>query len=524
MELLQQTSTRLVNWLREMTATARTSLAVVALLFVAGLTLLIRSSETRADHYLLGGRSFQPDELARIETAFSTAGLNDYVVREKRICIPLKQRNEYLVALDRSNALPAEISDVFDEVARNDSWFESSEQRKLKIQAGLERQASQLFSEMQGIERAVVKFGEMDHGGFSRRLKRSATVALRMAAGVELELPQVRAIQNSLTGFGVDAANVAVFDLEGRVTYLGHEDAKPSESGSRLYTAAQALHEKRLTARIRKMLAQYSGVQVGVHVQLRSDEASQTVVVAGQQRVAGHGTARERDDERSEGLVPHEHQPQTLRLTRSISEGTEHSQVTGMRWVPDRVTASISLPRSYFHRRWRHDQQIHSPAGAVGKHGPTAGELQGVLKATAAEIGPRVANLLPPCANPADRLAQVDVGMHPDPNPAASAVAVPLAWYVVHWVQLVSLAGAGVFVFLVWGAVRQWGVTRDAVFAGTTDRHAGEKSSVIEADSYSNEAAGTSGTAQVVMELETRIVANRDAAVRVLRNWVESAA
>ena len=145
--------------------------------------------------------------------------------------------------MDRSNALPAEISDVFDEVARNDSWFESSEQRKLKIQAGLERQASQLFSEMQGSERAVVKFGERDHGGFSRRLKRSATVALRMAAGVELELPQVRAIQNSLTGFGVDAANVAVFDLEGRVTYLGHEDANPSVSGSRLYSAAQALHE-----------------------------------------------------------------------------------------------------------------------------------------------------------------------------------------------------------------------------------------------------------------------------------------
>ena len=520
MELLQQTSTRLVNWLREMTATARTALAVVALLFVAGLTLLIRSSETRADHYLLGGRSFQPDELARIETAFSTAGLNDYVVRGKRICIPLKQRNEYLVALDRSNVLPAEISDVFDEVARNDSWFESSEQRKLKIQAGLERQASQLFSEMQGIERAVVKFGEMDHGGFSRRLKRSATVALRMAAGVELELPQVRAIQNSLTGFGVDAANVAVFDLEGRVTYSGHEDAKPSETGSRLYTAAQALHEKRLTARIRRMLAQYSGVQVGVHVQLRSDEASQTVVVAAQQRVAGHGTGRERD----EGLVPHEHQQQTLRLTRSISESTEHSQIAGMRWVPDRVTASISLPRSYFHRRWRHDQRINSPPGAVGKHGPTAGELQGVLKATAAKIGPRVANLLPPCANPADRLAQVDVGMHPDPNPAASAVAEPVAWYALHWVQLISWAGAVVFVCLIWGAVRQWGVTRDAVFAGAVDPHAGEKLPVIQADSYSNETEETSETAQVVMELETRIGSDRDAAVRVLRNWVESVA
>ena len=520
MELLQQTSTRLVNWLREMTATARTALAVIALLFLAGVALLIRSRETRTDHYLLGGRSFQPAELARIETAFSTAGLNDYVVREKRICIPLKQRNEYLVALDQSNALPAEISDVFDEVARNDSWFESSEQRKLKIQAGLERQASQLFSEMQGIERAVVKFGEMDHGGFSRRVKRSATVALRMAAGVELELPQVRAIQNSLTGFGVDAANVAVFDLKGRVTYLGHEDAKSSETGSRLYTAAQALHERRLTARIRRMLAQYSGVQVGVHVQLRSDKASQTVVVAAQQ----HGTDRERDDERGEGLVPHGRQQQTLRLTQSIPGSTEHSQVAGMRWVPDRVTASISLPRSYFHRRWRHDQQINSPPGAVGTHGPTAGELEGVRKATAAEISPRVANLLPPCANPADRLAQVDVGMHPDPNPVASAVAAPAAWYALHWVQLVSWAGAGVFVFLVWGAVRQWGVTRDGVFSGTVDRHAGEKLPVMQVDSYSNEAEETSGTTQVVMELETRIVSDRDAAVRVLRNWVESAA
>jgi len=47
---------------------------------------------------------------------------------------------------------------------------------------------------------------------------------------------------------------------------------------------------------------------------------------------------------------------------------------------------------------------------------------------------------------------------------------------------------------------------------------------VMQADSYSNEAEETSGTTQVVMELETRIVSDRDAAVRVLRNWVESAA
>ena len=80
------------------------------------------------------------------------------------------------------------------------------------------------------------------------------------------------------------------------------------------------------------------------------------------------------------------------------------------------------------------------------------------------------------------------------------------------------------FVFLVWGAVRQWGVTRDGVFSGTVDRPAGEKLPVMQVDSYSNEAEEASGTTQVVMELETRIVANRDAAVRVLRNWVESAA
>ncbi|MEE3371418.1 MAG: hypothetical protein VX346_18940, partial [Planctomycetota bacterium] len=375
MDLLQQTSTRLVNGLREMTATARTALAIVVLLFVVGAVLLIRGRDARTDHYLLGGRTFQPAELARMETAFSTAGLNDYVVREKRICIPLNHRNEYLAALDRSNALPAEIGDVFDEVARNDSWFESSEQRKLKILAGLERQASQLFSEMEGIERAVVKFGEMDEGAFARRSKRSATVALRLAAGAELELPQVRAIQNSLTGFGVDAENVAVFDLEGGVTYLGQEHLQPFETGSRIYTAAQALHEKRLTARIRTMLSQYPGVQVGVHVQLRSDGAAQTAIVATEQGGSQRATTRELGGEPTGSVVPHERLRQVSRAASAISGGVEHSQATGMRWVPDRVTASISLPRSYFHWRWRHEQ-TNGQSPVAANLSPTEAELQ----------------------------------------------------------------------------------------------------------------------------------------------------
>lgn len=521
MELLQQTSTRLANWLREMTATARTALAVVALLFVVAVVLLIRGSGVRTDHYLLGGRSFTPAELARIETAFSTAGLNDYVIREKRICIPLKQRNEYLVALDRSDALPDEIGDVFDEVARNDSWFESSEQRKLKIQAGLERQASQLFCEMQGIERAVVKFAEMDQGAFARRSKRSATVALRMAAGIELELPQVRAIQNSLTGFGVAPENVAVFDLEGRVTYPGHEHSQPSETGSRIYTAAQSLHEKRLTARIRTMLAQYPGVQVGVHVQLRSDLAPQTVVVATQQSVAERDTGWELDAEPGKGVVRHQRLGQTSHVAQSIPED---SQAPGMRWVPDRVTASISLPRSYFQRRWRHDQQVNGQPRPAGKRSPTAGELQRVLKATTAEISPRIANLLPPCATPVDRLAQVDVGMHPDPEPPASPRAERAAWYSASWAQLVSWGGAAAFVFLIWGAARQWGGTRDAAFSGTVSPHTEEKTPMVPAESYSNKVEEVSGKAQIVKELETRIDSDRDAVVRVLRNWVEAAA
>ncbi|MBB76287.1 MAG: hypothetical protein CMJ75_17405 [Planctomycetaceae bacterium] len=523
MELLQQTSTKLVNGLREMTATARTALAIVALLFVAGAVLLIRGRDARTDHYLLGGRAFQPAELARIETAFSTAGLNDYVIREKRICIPLKHRNEYLAALDRGHALPAEIGDVFDEVARNDSWFESSEQRQLKVLAGLERQASQLFSEMEGIERAVVKFGEMNQGAFARRSKRSATVALRLAAGAELELPQVRAIQNSLTGFGVAAENVAVFDLEGGVTYLGQEHAQPFETGSRIYTAAQSLHEKRLTARIRTMLSQYPGVQVGVHVQLRSDGASQTAIVATDRGVSQRDTPGELDGEPTGSVLTHARLRQVSRAASAMAEGAKQSQTTGMRWVPDRVTASISLPRSYFHWRWRHEQ-INGRSPEAANRSPTVGELRRVLEATSAEISPRVANLLPPCENPADRIAQVDVGMHPDPETAAAPAPAGAVWHSVSWVPLAGWVGVGALGCLLWGAARQWGASRDAAFATTVDPTADEKSPVIQPESYSNQAAEVGGTGQVFRELEARIDSDRDAAVRVLRNWVESAA
>ena len=172
------------------------------------------------------------------------------------------------------------------------------------------------------------------------------------------------------------------------MTYPGHEHSQPSETGSRIYTAAQSLHEKRLTARIRTMLAQYPGVQVGVHVQLRSDLAPQTVVVATQQSVAERDTGWELDAEPGKGVVRHQRLGQTSHVAQSIPED---SQAPGMRWVPDRVTASISLPRSYFQRRWRHDQQVNGQPRPAGKRSLTAGELQRVLKATTAEISPRIA-------------------------------------------------------------------------------------------------------------------------------------
>ena len=524
MDFLYQTTTRVVSWLREMTASARMSLVVVTLLFVAGATLLIRDSESTTEHYLLGGRSFQAAELARIETAFSTAGLNDYVIRGNRICIPLGKRNQYLVALDRSNALPAEISDVFDEIANNASWLESSEQRKLKIQAGLERQAAQLFSEMAGIERAVVKFGEMDHGAFARRSKRSATVALRMDAGTELEMPQVHAIQDSLTGFGVDSENVAVFDLAGRVTYLGREHAGPSETGNRIYTAAQALHEKRLAARIRKMLSRYPGVQVGVHVQLRSDGAPQTVVVDGQRQVTERSRLTRLETESGHDTVSDGPVHQTLRVTRSDPQIADELQGAGLRWVPDRVTASISLPRSYFQRRWQHDAHIDGGERQAGKRQATARELQRVMEATTAEISSRVANLLPPCANPADRLSQVDVGMHPDPDTGQLTRDERVAWYSASWVQPATWGSVGILALLTLVAVWHWDGIREWAFARTVEPKSREKLPITQAEDFVNSFEDAGGTARVVRELETRIHSDRDAAVRVLRNWVESAA
>ena len=47
---------------------------------------------------------------------------------------------------------------------------------------------------------------------------------------------------------------------------------------------------------------------------------------------------------------------------------------------------------------------------------------------------------------------------------------------------------------------------------------------MVPAESYSNKVEEVSGKAQIVKELETRIDSDRDAVVRVLRNWVEAAA
>lgn len=454
--------------------------APLAIVLIAIIAWKNRGPTTEYEH-LLGGRSFSRSEIAAIESAFASEGLNDSRVVGSQIQIPRTEKDAYLKVLATADALPGNIDGKWDDYLPENP-FSSSEIVRQKGKFANQQKLARIISGMHGIESATVQFDEMKRAGFPPTIEKRAVVVVRAVNGGHLSYDQVEAIRETVTGYvsGLDRRMVTITDLNAVRAYPG--DLKHQATGQS-YAGTKWILEKSFREKILDRLAMYPKVVVGVNVHLQPPSSADV------------GPAADAADVELE-------QPAATQ--------------------PALVTTSIDLPRSYFASLWRERHpELHTP--------PTAEQLREIEQEVKHNVERAIVAILPPPIPELASYSQVTVTTYDDvagnirPAPvSATRLPVPLPdhWQVVTGVA--SVAGVLLFAALVVACRR----IRWSIAAGSQRRRnlAEQRNLDLENDPSPLAGGRPATNSDWQRELIKKIQQDPEAASKALKTWMRDAA
>ena len=109
MDFLNKAYSQLTDLFKSMTPGSRITAGMLLIMIVVSLTYLFVFQVNTANEYLFGSREFSQGELDAMQSAFGAAGLNNFKVVGKRVCVPRGQLVEYLQALSQGQLPAAEL-------------------------------------------------------------------------------------------------------------------------------------------------------------------------------------------------------------------------------------------------------------------------------------------------------------------------------------------------------------------------------------------------------------------------------
>jgi flagellar M-ring protein FliF len=552
MDFANKSFTQAMDLLKSMTPAARVTTALLLGVIVLSMVFLFRQQADRADDYLFGGQDLSQAEIAAMEGAFSTKGLNEWEVTGNRIRVPRSQRNLYIAAAREAQALPETPDTAWDKMFTGDNPLKSKQIRDLEANRALERSLASTLEEVSGIDVARVQIQEMETGEFPRTKERRCLASVKGKGNGALTPKQVESIRNMVaSGGGCKPENVTVTDLNTGTAYPGIGDG--GAAGDSLYAKHQRELEDYYRGQILDRLSTYGEVKVAVHVEIDKEMVSQTVSDNYEPKsttleVTDHSkesTTARRDAGGRPGVFPHagignmsaqvassggpdsttterrENQRSVTGVTRSVTEKIP--------FVPTAMGVSIGIPRSYFLRVWK--QRNADEAGQVAKT-PGAAELKTIEDEIVKDIEVSVNSLLPKVPQGVDPFPRVTVTPYteaPLPVPEGPTTAeVAMTWLSGNWQTLgLLLLGGASFLFLR-GMLRSPEIAptprgEPAAVAAAGEEVEGE---LPESDSDS---ANSPRRFQIVGrnlrdELTEMVRDDPDAAANVLQNWIGDAA
>jgi flagellar M-ring protein FliF len=446
-----------------------TTVLLLAVLVVSlGMLVFYRPSGPRT--YLLGGESFSSAELTAMEAAFAQEGLRGYEIVGGKVRVPSGRQNDFIAALAKHNALPANFGEILDRALDKSSPYEPRDRRQERIKNAKQVVLSQFISSMRGIERAMVMYDVVERGGLNRErlvtaaviVKPEGTAALDPALAQSIRMMVVAAIA------GLQPKDVAITDVNTGQTTFG----EASPYGSPLqdpYFARKRLYEHQLKEDILRALAMVPGVTVTPYVELDPEQFRREEQIKHDPKTVEYQTlettrtfTRQNDPAGGRpGYLAQQGANVPLRLgtagatQQEQEEESQRSQLNVVSsqivrservgFIPRRVSVAVTIPSSYFRKIW---QERNPPSGGAPAAQPDPAQLDAIRAEVINNIKQLVAAVLPKPEGVPDPTQLVTVAefqdLPPPPLPSPPWTTLVLQWLDENWktIGIIALMAA----------------------------------------------------------------------------------
>lgn len=352
-------------------------------------------------------------------------------MQDGKLLVPLQQKHYALAQLSQGGALPADSSLLFSNLADNQSWAMSADQRRQMERLALQNELALTIAQFEGVRSAKVLIDAPEPQGLGAAARRpTASASVFTTNGGPLSQRTVDAVAALIAGAkaGLAVEDVRVIDGSNNTQRRPTSDADAIASTN--FEQTQKV-EKSVRDKLLNLLSYIDGVIVAVNAQVdtrRVSTESRRIFPNG----AGSQTfpTREITSEESQtsarpGAEPGVRPNTGLDINRGGGSGTEYSKsdseselrpeigyeqqhISDPRGVITKLNATINVPRSYFVARHL------SINGGQGE--PTDADLQPVIAAEIERIRRDVEPLVD-TAEGEDGSNAVVVSMIPDWSP-----------------------------------------------------------------------------------------------------------
>jgi flagellar M-ring protein FliF len=561
MDFLNKAITQVSDLFRSMTPGARISAGLLLGVLVVSLIWLVGQKANGPDDYLLGGQHFTAGEVNSMEQAFGKAGLDGYTVEGNRIRVPRGQRAAFMGAIADAGALPSDFGSALRKTLTDAGPFITGKERDERLKIALQEELALWIRSMPGIEKAAVAYDVKMKKGLNQEVVGTASVSVKAAGNLPLDESRIRSIGHMVASSvsQLRPEDVVVTDL---VSGRSHRLSGDGVGGDNSLLELRRKYEDDFREQIERALGFVPGVQIAINVELNpeakreerevrydkqtsvtieSDEFSQdeTRETAGPAGVPG---TRTNVTSANAPAVVEAAPKNTSTLQKStanqvIAPGGTQSTSHHLGLLPQRVTASISVPKSYFVRLWRKQNNIPEDQKADDN------QVAAIEAARMQEMKALIAGLLP-VSSPSDPLKPVTIVAFDDfPAPDVEGPSVAtgvLAWLGNYWSTL-GMVGLGLFSLLMLrSTVKASAATNETPepatpFAATVPFAAtlGETAAVGEKEEATGDKDAKKSAARILKrrepgvslkdELTELIREDPDGAAAILRGWIGSA-
>ncbi len=465
MDFVNQTFSQLRDLFESMTPGARITAGLLLAVVVVSLGFLFQQSNAGPDEYLFGGEAFSQSQIARMEAAMATAGIEGFQIEGNKIRVPRSQKMAAIAAIADAAALPPDVHRLMSKALDGGSVFDSGTVKKQRIQAAREQQLSHIITLMPWVEQAIVIYDEQASSGLRRARQASVVVSVMPDVGESLTSKRSR----NLKAFASKAYNVSLESVQ--ITNLGGEasfasDGIDPDDFENPFYQLKAKIEKGLRGDLLEYLGYIPGVRVQVKavmddtmtrrtIQTKPESVTATLqqtsieettkrtngAGGGQPGLEAQGPGRNGVDA---GLAGKDQSETSLiEETSQNVVGSQTEETTHYGAMLKEATASIAVPRSFVKQDYRDRYGITDETEEIAKD-----QLEQYEQVLRRDIENIVEPLLPELSLGEDEYKQVKVGFFFDaPKPEMvppSTMSNALSWGS-RYGNTMAMAGLAIF-------------------------------------------------------------------------------